>query len=193
VLLAAAGECYQEDILFGGLPDNSLDTLVLPDLHLLPSALGSRPISGKTKADIAAPNAGPGTGAGPGAAAASGSNKPPTVAATSSALQTSTFKLTLMNNSSSKHFKFKWPDHPQLKFSPSAGHLHAGGVKNVTVTFASAVPLKLDRQEIKLAVSQITYKVFVLSIACSSLSVPEVPGSPSEVLDRCCEYCCESL
>jgi len=165
MLLAAAGECYQEDILFGGLPDNSLDTLVLPDL-------------------------GPGAA---GAAAAAGSNKSPAVAAASSALETSTFKLTLMNTSSSKHFKFKWPEHPQLKFSPSAGHLHAGGVKNVTVTFASAVPLKLDRQEIKLAVSQITYKVFVLSIACSSLSVPEVPGSPSEVLDRCCEYCCESL
>eukprot|EP00775_Hariotina_reticulata_P008964 gene8964-9139_t len=153
------GECYQEDILFGGLPDNSLDTLVLPDVYLPPSAQGSRPFSGKAKADIAMPNAGTGTGASPGAAAAAGSHRPQVVAAaTITALDSSSFQFTLVNNSTSRHFRFKWPEHPQLKFSPSTGHLHAGGVKSMTVTFASAVPLKLDSQEIKLAVSQITYK-----------------------------------
>jgi hypothetical protein len=55
--------------------------------------------------------------------------------------------------------RFKWPEHPQLRFSPAVGHLHAGCSKEVAVTFAAAAPVRLEGQDIRLALSQITYKV----------------------------------
>ena len=54
--------------------------------------------------------------------------------------------------------RFKWPDHPQLKFRPSVGHLHAGATKEVTVTFSSTAPSRLDAAEVKMQLSQITFK-----------------------------------
>jgi hydrocephalus-inducing protein len=54
--------------------------------------------------------------------------------------------------------RFKWPDHPQLKFRPSVGHLHAGASKEVTVTFSSSTPIRLDAAEVKMQLSQITLK-----------------------------------
>lgn len=65
----------------------------------------------------------------------------------------------MVNGSSSKHFRYKWPEHPQLKFTPCVGHLHAGQSREVMVTFASSAPVRLDNQDIKVAISQIAYKV----------------------------------
>lgn len=60
--------------------------------------------------------------------------------------------ITLVNHTDAKHFRFKWPDHPQLKFVPAIGHLHAGKSKEVTVTFSSTAPVKLDGQDVKMQV-----------------------------------------
>jgi hypothetical protein len=87
----------------------------------------------------------------------------PAGTATAAAASTSSYTFSLVNNSSSKHFRFKWPEHPQLKFKPSFGHLHAGASKDIAVVFSAAAPVKLDGQDIKLAVSQISYKVTRLS------------------------------
>ena len=54
--------------------------------------------------------------------------------------------------------RFKWPDHPQLKFSPAVGHLLPGAAKRVTVAFAAAAPLRLEGQELKLQVVQVQQK-----------------------------------
>lgn len=54
--------------------------------------------------------------------------------------------------------RFKWPDHPQVKFSPAVGHLLAGSSKRITATFLSAAPVRLEGQELKLQVTQIQYK-----------------------------------
>jgi hypothetical protein len=57
-----------------------------------------------------------------------------------------------------RHYRFKWPDHAQLKFLPSMGHLLPAASKRVTATFSSAAPLRLDGHEIKLQVAQIQHK-----------------------------------
>jgi hypothetical protein len=85
----------------------------------------------------------------------------------------SSFTFTMANHSSSKHFRYKWPEHPQLKFCPSVGHLHAGQSREVTVTFASAAPVRLDAVDVKVAISQIAYKVCL-----RWLSGTRLPGAP---------------
>lgn len=54
--------------------------------------------------------------------------------------------------------RFAWPQHPQLRFQPSVGHLLAGASKMVTITLSSATPIKLDGVELKLAVTQVLQK-----------------------------------
>lgn len=51
--------------------------------------------------------------------------------------------------------RFKWPEHPQLKFAPSVGHLLAGASKRITATFLSATPVRLEGQELRLQVVQV--------------------------------------
>jgi hypothetical protein len=85
--------------------------------------------------------------------------QPAGAAAAAAAASTSSYTFSLVNNSSSRHYRFKWPEHPQLKFTPSVGHLHARASKDITVVFSAAAPVKLDGQDIKMAVSQISYKV----------------------------------
>eukprot|EP00878_Enallax_costatus_P042756 GHUV01050217.1.p1 GENE.GHUV01050217.1~~GHUV01050217.1.p1 ORF type:complete len:213 (+),score=80.54 GHUV01050217.1:425-1063(+) len=152
--LAISGECYQEDLMFTGLPDDSLTVLALPDALILPVPVtapgSSRPQSRLSQQDIALPGGSTITAAAAAAAAAAAQLVPTGV---------SSYTFALVNESHNKHFRFKWAEHPQLKFSPSVGHIHAGRSKNITVTFTASTPTKLDGQEIKLAISQISYKV----------------------------------
>lgn len=159
-----AGECYQEDITFAGLPGGVLDVLTLPDVCLLPvvatPVAGTRPGSRMSVTDGGGGAAVPQSPAGAAAAGLLGAQlSVNSHGSSSSTVNTSSCTFSLLNNSAAKHFRFKFPDHPQLRFSPCVGHLHAGAVKDVTLVFASNTPVKLDGQEIKMAVSQITYKV----------------------------------
>eukprot|EP00878_Enallax_costatus_P044949 GHUV01053758.1.p1 GENE.GHUV01053758.1~~GHUV01053758.1.p1 ORF type:complete len:488 (+),score=164.53 GHUV01053758.1:1059-2522(+) len=151
--LAISGGCYQEDLMFTGLPDDSLTVLALPDALILPVPVtapgSSRPQSRLSQQDIALPGGSTITAAAAAAAAAAAQLVPTGV---------SSYTFALVNESHNKHFRFKWAEHPQLKFSPSVGHIHAGRSKNITVTFTASTPTKLDGQEIKLAISQISYK-----------------------------------
>jgi hypothetical protein len=54
--------------------------------------------------------------------------------------------------------RFKFPDHPQLKFSPAVGHIPSGGSKRVTATFLSAAPVRLAGQDLKIQTVQIHHK-----------------------------------
>lgn len=64
----------------------------------------------------------------------------------------------LRNHNMEKMFRFKWPAAPNLTFSPAIGHLLPGSSKDITVTFLADVPVKLNPQEVKLALMQITHK-----------------------------------
>ena len=154
VLVWLPGECYQEDLMFTGLPDDSLTVLALPDALILPAPapvpVSSRPQSRLSQQDIALPGGSTITAAAAAAAAAAAQLVPTGV---------SSYTFGLVNESHNKHFRFKWAEHPQLKFLPSVGHIHAGRSKNITVTFTASTPTKLDGQEIKMAISQISYKV----------------------------------
>lgn len=143
LLLAACcttGECIQEDITFAGLPSDTLGVLNLPDVYLVSAPV--TPASGTRNARMSQTDA-----------------AQPAGSAAAAAASTSSYTFSLVNNSSTRHFRFKWPEHPQLKFTPSVGHLHAGASKDITVVLSAAVPVKLDGQDIKMAVSQISYKV----------------------------------
>lgn len=141
--------------MFLGLPPGGCITL--PDVHLAPSpvtpAAGQRPPSSQVQHKDTAGQAAASAGAALSAAAGLPVSQIPPGSSTSS------LTFTMANNSSSKHFRYKWPDHPQVKFYPSVGHLHAGQTRDVVVTFVASAPVRLDNQDIKLAVSQITYKV----------------------------------
>ncbi|KAJ8272065.1 hypothetical protein COCON_G00109240 [Conger conger] len=66
---------------------------------------------------------------------------------------------TLTNHSSSEVLRFEWPaDIPQVRFSPQAGHLHAGCAKEVTVVFCSAQPLVLEARPVRCRVSRISFQ-----------------------------------
>ena len=59
-----------------------------------------------------------------------------------------TLTFTMTNNTESSNFKFVWPDHPQLKFSPQVGHLLGGRSKDICVTFRAEQPITLKEDEI---------------------------------------------
>jgi len=84
-----------------------------------------------------------------------------------------------------RHRRFKWPDHPTLKFSPAVGHLHPNASKRITATFHSAAPLRLDGQELKLQVAQIQCKgpaadwddlIAAAAAAAAASSAPQPPA-----------------
>ncbi|WIA13448.1 hypothetical protein OEZ85_007028 [Tetradesmus obliquus] len=137
--VVVTGECIQEDITFAGLPSDTLGVLNLPDVYLVSAPV--TPGSGTRNARMSQTDA-----------------AQPAGSAAAAAASTSSYTFSLVNNSSTRHFRFKWPEHPQLKFTPSVGHLHAGASKDITVVLSAAVPVKLDGQDIKMAVSQISYK-----------------------------------
>lgn len=170
--LLSAGECYQEDVTITGLPGDSFDTLALPDVVLLPaSAAGGSPAPANSSMHRPdAPLLGPAAGAA--AAAAPGTGN-------------SSHVLTLVNSSASRHYRFKWPDSPHLKFSPSVGHLHAGACKRVSVAFATAAPLKLDGHEVKLALSQISYKARARGRS-GGMHASQAPVAVHAFISGCC-------
>lgn len=137
-----------------GLPPGGCITL--PDVHLAAPPPGNQRPSSSMASQRHEPSAHAAAAAtGQALSAAAGlpvSQVPP-------GSSTSTVTFTIANYSSSKHFRYKWPDHPQLRFYPSVGHLHAGQAREVNVTFVASAPVRLDNQDIKLALSQITYKV----------------------------------
>lgn len=69
----------------------------------------------------------------------------------------------LRNHSTTKSFRFRWPapgapgSNPHLSFSPAVGHLLAGSSKDVTLTFTADKPVKLQPQDVKLALVQIVH------------------------------------
>lgn len=166
MLPGTAGDCSEDEVLLLGLPQGGCITL--PDVHLAPpAALGGSqrpPSSQMAQKDALAQ-----TAAAAGAALSAAAGLPPPQVPPGHG--SSSFSFTMANNSSSKHFRYKWPDHPHLKFYPSVGHLHAGQAREVVVTFVAAAPVKVDNQDIKVALSQITYKVSYDSRAQQTFSV----------------------
>jgi hypothetical protein len=142
------------EVLFLGLPAGGI---TLPDVHLAPP-----PASGggtQRPPSSMAQHKEPGSQTAASAATALSAAAGLPVSHVPAGSSSSSFTFTMANNSSNKHFRYKWPEHPQLKFYPSVGHLHAGQSRDVTVTFVASAPVKLDNQDIKVALSQITYKV----------------------------------
>jgi hypothetical protein len=172
--VAAAGECAEEEVLFLGLPAGGI---TLPDVHLAPppaSGVGTqRPTSSLAQ------HKEPGSQTAASAATALSAAAGLPVAHVPAGSSSSTFTFTIANNSSNKHFRYKWPEHPQLRFYPSVGHLHAGQSRDVTVTFVASSPVKLDNQDIKVALSQITYKVKCAPSLCTLQQGAHPPYQPS--------------
>lgn len=172
-------------MLFLGLPSGGIN---LPDVHL-----GPRPLT-------------PGGAPRPPSSLAPTKDTSSHAAATASAMSaaaglpvpqvppgsgSSSYMFTMANNSSNKHFRYKWPEHPQLRFYPSVGHLHAGQTREVTVTFVASAPVKLD-QDIKVALSQITYKVGARLWAGFTLSPADfAPRRPGLVVESVTSVCPE--
>lgn len=63
----------------------------------------------------------------------------------------------MTNQSKTDCIRFSWPDHPQLKFSPQAGHLHAGKTKDMTATFKTDTPKTFEQEVIPCAVKKISF------------------------------------
>ena len=51
--------------------------------------------------------------------------------------ESSTLSFSMTNHSKTEVYRLQWPDHPNLKFSPTLAHLHPNSAKDVTVTFKS--------------------------------------------------------
>ena len=63
----------------------------------------------------------------------------------------------MSNHSKMDCYRFQWPEHQQLKFSPNTGHLHAGATKDMTVTFKTDAPKTLTEQPTNCKVNKITF------------------------------------
>ena len=70
--------------------------------------------------------------------------------------RTLTFCLT--NHSRTDSVRFVWPEHPQLRFSPTIGHIHPGHSKDLTVTFRSEAPRTLTEHEVPCKVTKVTFE-----------------------------------
>ncbi|XP_033116735.1 hydrocephalus-inducing protein homolog isoform X2 [Anneissia japonica] len=64
---------------------------------------------------------------------------------------------TMTNHSEADTVRFQWPDHPQLKFLPTVGHLHAGCAKDISITFKTDEPVTLQNEAINAKISKITF------------------------------------
>lgn len=49
----------------------------------------------------------------------------------------------LRNSTNDRSFRVKWVDHPSVKFTPAAAHIHPGGARTVTATYLSKKVEKL--------------------------------------------------
>ncbi|XP_071959113.1 hydrocephalus-inducing protein homolog isoform X2 [Antedon mediterranea] len=64
---------------------------------------------------------------------------------------------TMTNHSKTDTVRFQWPEHPQLKFLPAVGHLHAGCAKDVAITFKTNEPITLQNETINSKISKIKF------------------------------------
>ncbi|XP_076808093.1 hydrocephalus-inducing protein homolog isoform X2 [Clavelina lepadiformis] len=64
---------------------------------------------------------------------------------------------TLSNHSGSDTVRFLWNQHLNLKFVPTAGHLHPGCSKEVTVTFKSDKPAEILKSLVKCNITKIKF------------------------------------
>ncbi|XP_064641495.1 hydrocephalus-inducing protein-like isoform X2 [Lineus longissimus] len=71
----------------------------------------------------------------------------------------------LSNHSVGDCVRFQWPEHPELKFSPQTGHLHAGCTKDMTVTFKTDAPKSLTEQIVPCKITKITFDKPVNQVA----------------------------
>ncbi|KAL3860158.1 hypothetical protein ACJMK2_010318 [Sinanodonta woodiana] len=69
--------------------------------------------------------------------------------------RTLTFAMT--NHSKTDSIRFQWSDHPQLKFIPQVGHLHANCSKDMSVTFKSDQPKIMKEQPVLCKITKITF------------------------------------
>ena len=53
--------------------------------------------------------------------------------------------------------RFEWPAVPNLTISPSIGHISAGSVKDITVTFRSSAPAQLKAQAVVMKGTELRY------------------------------------
>lgn len=65
--------------------------------------------------------------------------------------------MSISNHSKTDYVRFQWPDHPQLKFAPTVGHLHPGVTKDMTVTFKFDQPKQLTESPVSCKVTKITF------------------------------------
>ncbi|XP_033625714.1 hydrocephalus-inducing protein homolog [Asterias rubens] len=64
---------------------------------------------------------------------------------------------TMTNHNATDTVRFQWPEHPQLKFCPSVGHLHGGLAKDIAVTFKTDSAVGLQDTVINCKVCKITF------------------------------------
>ncbi len=93
--------------------------------------------------------------------------------------------------------RFEWPAVPNLTISPSIGHISAGSVKDITVTFRSSAPAQLKAQAVVMKGTELRYPGGVAAVAdwdnrrVEGAAGPEaepkvelVTGKGAEVLQR---------
>lgn len=71
--------------------------------------------------------------------------------------QSKTLSLQMTNHLPMDSFRFMWPDHLYLKFSPQVGHLHPCASKNILVTFKSTSAVRFRREPVSCFVKKIIY------------------------------------
>ena len=65
---------------------------------------------------------------------------------------------TMRNHSATDTVRFQWPDHPQVKFSPTVGHVHHGCSKDIAITFKADKPVTLQDQLVACKVNKVTFE-----------------------------------
>lgn len=71
--------------------------------------------------------------------------------------QLKTLSLQMTNHLPMDSFRFMWPDHLYLKFSPQVGHLRPCTSKNILVTFKSTTAVRFKREPVSCYVTKIIY------------------------------------
>ncbi|XP_053402100.1 hydrocephalus-inducing protein homolog isoform X11 [Mercenaria mercenaria] len=95
-----------------------------------------------------------------------------------------TLSFSMTNHSKTDAIRFQWPDHPQLKFSPTVGHLHTNSSKDFTVTFKSDQPKTLQESAVPCKVTKITFskqgQMADWDDRIRTVKWVDVPSSPAE-------------
>ncbi|XP_068027028.1 hydrocephalus-inducing protein homolog [Melanerpes formicivorus] len=70
-----------------------------------------------------------------------------------------TVTFTIANRSRGQALRFQWLPEPPFHFCPQVGHLHAGCVKDITVTLRSEVEVTFKKHPVKCQVSRISFQL----------------------------------